>query len=151
MDGRVPSVAQRVPDVLCSTGELLQVAAESGHFPELLNLREGVGQSDCLAVRLSQEVFVAVKEPTPNSRPVGLDYSIWPGQCCGLGSSLSDLFGRLPARALSARQSDGAGPAKPPRMPNFWCSGTRTRYCAARSAGSATSQLTGCGSRPCRS
>jgi hypothetical protein len=25
--------------------------------------------------------------------PVGLDYPISPGQCCGLGSSLSDLFG----------------------------------------------------------
>ena len=30
----------------------------------------------------------------------------------GLRSSLSDLLGRLPARALSARLSDGAGPAR---------------------------------------
>ena len=28
---------------------------------------------------------------------VGLDYWIWPGRPGGLGSSLSDLFGRLPA------------------------------------------------------
>jgi hypothetical protein len=42
---------------------------------------------------------------------VGLDYSISPSQCCGLGSSLGDLFGLLPGRTLSARQSDGAGPA----------------------------------------
>jgi hypothetical protein len=34
--------------------------------------------------------------------PVGLDYWIWPGQPGGLGSSLSDLLGRLPARTLSA-------------------------------------------------
>ena len=34
-----------------------------------------------------------------------------PGQCCGLGSSLSDLFGLLPGRTLSARQSDSSGPA----------------------------------------
>ncbi len=33
-------------------------------------------------------------------------------------------------------------------MPNSWCSGTRTRCCDARSAVSATSQPTGCGSRP---
>jgi hypothetical protein len=37
----------------------------------------------------------------------------WPGQSCGLGSSLSDLLGRLPARALSARLSDGAGRLRP--------------------------------------
>src|ERR1019366_4929879 len=35
----------------------------------------------------------------------------WPGQSCGLGSSLSDLLGGLPARALPARRVDGAGPA----------------------------------------
>jgi hypothetical protein len=29
--------------------------------------------------------------------PVGLDYWIWPGRPTGLGSSLSDLLGRLPA------------------------------------------------------
>jgi hypothetical protein len=39
---------------------------------------------------------------------VGLDYWIWPGRTSRLGSSLSDHFGRLPARALSARLSDGA-------------------------------------------
>src|SRR5271166_2144980 len=43
--------------------------------------------------------------------PVGLDYSIWPGQTSGLGSSLSDLVSRLPRRALPARLPDGAGPA----------------------------------------
>jgi hypothetical protein len=43
--------------------------------------------------------------------PVGLDYWIWPGRLAALGSSLSDLFGRLPARALPAWLSDGAGPA----------------------------------------
>jgi hypothetical protein len=43
--------------------------------------------------------------------PVGLDYSIWPGQACGLRSSLGDLLGGLPARSPSARLSDGAGPA----------------------------------------
>ena len=39
--------------------------------------------------------------------PVGLDYSISPGEWCGLGSSLSDLFGLLPGRTLSVRQFDG--------------------------------------------
>jgi len=34
-------------------------------------------------------------------------------------------------------------------MPSSWYSGTRTRCCAARSAGSATSRPTGCGSRHC--
>jgi hypothetical protein len=45
------------------------------------------------------------------SCPVGLDYSISPGEWCGLGSSLSDLFGLLPGRTLSVRQFDGAGPS----------------------------------------
>ena len=37
----------------------------------------------------------------------------WPGagQCCGLGSSLCDLVSRVACCALSARLSDGAGPA----------------------------------------
>ena len=35
----------------------------------------------------------------------------WPGQSCGLGSSLSDLLGGLPARIPSARLHDGASPA----------------------------------------
>ena len=65
----VSSVAEHVPHLLHSTGEVLQVTADSGHLPEFLNLREGVGQRDCLAVRLSQKVLVAVKEPTPNPRP----------------------------------------------------------------------------------
>jgi hypothetical protein len=43
--------------------------------------------------------------------PVGLDYWIWPGRLAALGSSLSDLLGRLPARALPAWLPDGAGPA----------------------------------------
>ena len=34
-------------------------------------------------------------------------------------------------------------------MPNSWCSGTRTRYCAATPDGSATSRPTGCGSQHC--
>src|SRR5215468_7882395 len=38
---------------------------------------------------------------------VGLDYSIW--LACGLGSSLGDLLGCLPARALPARLPGGAG------------------------------------------
>jgi predicted kinase len=42
--------------------------------------------------------------------PVGLDYWIWPGRAAWLGSSLSDLLGRLPARSPSARLSDRAGP-----------------------------------------
>jgi hypothetical protein len=79
--------------------------------------------------------------------PVGLDYWIWPGRPGGLGSSLSDLFGPLPGRALSARLPDGADPAPGvQRIPSCWCSGTRTRCCVARSAGSATSRATGCGS-----
>jgi site-specific DNA recombinase len=41
----------------------------------------------------------------------GLDYWIWPGRPGGLGSSLSDLFGPVPGRALSARLPDGADPA----------------------------------------
>jgi hypothetical protein len=40
------------------------------------------------------------------SEPVGLDYSIAPGQAYGLSSSLSDLLGGLPARALSARRPE---------------------------------------------
>src|SRR6266487_2698964 len=43
---------------------------------------------------------------------VGLDYSIWPGRLAGLGSSLSDLLGGLPARVPSAGLPDGAGPAR---------------------------------------
>jgi len=34
---------------------------------------------------------------------VGLDYWIWPGRTSRLGSSLSDHFGRLPARTLPAQ------------------------------------------------
>ena len=44
-------------------------------------------------------------------RPVGLDYWIWLGQPAGLGSSLSDLFDRLPARSSSTRLSGDTGPA----------------------------------------
>ncbi len=43
--------------------------------------------------------------------PVGLDYWIRPGRPGGLGSSLSDLLGHLPACALSAGLPDDAGPA----------------------------------------
>jgi hypothetical protein len=62
--------------------------------------------------------------------PVGLDYSIWPGQSCGLGSSLSDLLGRLPARPLPARRPDGAGPAR-------GVQGRRTPGAPARERGAA--------------
>src|ERR1039457_2261431 len=48
----------------------------------------------------------------PFADPVGLDYWIWPGRAAGLGSSLSALPGRLPARSPSARRSDGAGPVR---------------------------------------
>jgi hypothetical protein len=40
--------------------------------------------------------------------PVELDYLIWPRRTSRLGSSLSDHFGCLPARALSAQLPDGA-------------------------------------------
>jgi hypothetical protein len=43
--------------------------------------------------------------------PVGLDYWITPGRTGGLGSSLSDHFGRLPACTPSAGLPDGADPA----------------------------------------
>lgn len=42
---------------------------------------------------------------------VGLDYWILPQRTSRLGSSLSDHFGCLPARALSAQLTDGADPA----------------------------------------
>ena len=42
---------------------------------------------------------------------VGLDYWIWPGRTSRPGSSLSDHFGRLPARTLPAQLPDGAEPA----------------------------------------
>src|ERR1022692_5294239 len=45
------------------------------------------------------------------SYPVGLDYWIGPGRTGGLGSSLSDHFGRLPARTLPAGPPGGADPA----------------------------------------
>jgi len=41
---------------------------------------------------------------------VGLDYWITPGRAGGLGSSLGDHFGRLPACSLSAGLPDGAVP-----------------------------------------
>jgi hypothetical protein len=37
-----------VAHLLGSTGESLQVGADLGYLPELLNLREGIGQGDCL-------------------------------------------------------------------------------------------------------
>ena len=43
--------------------------------------------------------------------PVGLDFSIWPGQLSWLGSPLSDLLGGLPGRTPPARLPDGSGPA----------------------------------------
>src|SRR6266487_6239143 len=59
------------------------------------------------------------------SYPVGLDYWIWPGWHGGLGSSLSDLFGPLPGRALSARLPDGANPA--PGVQGFRAAGAPAR------------------------
>ena len=44
------------------------------------------------------------------AHPVGLDYWITPGRAGGLGSSLGDHFGRLPACSLSAGLPDGAVP-----------------------------------------
>src|SRR5258707_13322764 len=44
-------------------------------------------------------------------QPVGLDYWILPRRTSRLGSSLSDHFSCLPARALSAELPDGADPA----------------------------------------
>jgi hypothetical protein len=56
-----------------------------------------------------QQSFGLMGEGWPE--PVGLDYSIAPGQACGLRSSLSDLLGGLPDRTQSARLSQGAGSA----------------------------------------
>ena len=55
------------------------------------------------------EGFVALRSrPVEGGfKPVGLDYRIGLGRTGGLGSSLSDHFGRLPARALP----DGTAPA----------------------------------------
>src|SRR5271155_21881 len=63
------SVAEQTPDLSRIASELLLIAADLGHLPEFLKLWQGVCQRDCLAIRLSQKVFVAVKEPTPNSPP----------------------------------------------------------------------------------
>jgi hypothetical protein len=49
--------------------------------------------------------------PSGRSKPVGLDYWIWPGEASRLGSSLSNHFGPLPARTLPAGLPDGAGTA----------------------------------------
>jgi hypothetical protein len=50
-----------VPYLLRRSGEARQVAADLGHLPELLQLRERISQRYCLGIRLSQIVFVAVK------------------------------------------------------------------------------------------
>ena len=55
--------------MLGSSSEMVQIAADSGHLPELLELREGIGQRRGLGVRLSEKVLVAVKEPTPDPGP----------------------------------------------------------------------------------
>jgi len=47
----------------------------------------------------------------PGQDPVELDYWILPRRSSRLGSSLSDHFGCLPARTLSAQLPDGADPA----------------------------------------
>ena len=67
--GPPSSVSEHVPHLLRSATESLQGAADLGHLPKLLNLREGVSQRDCLAVRLSQKILVTAEEPTPDSRP----------------------------------------------------------------------------------
>ena len=92
--------------------------------------------------------------PAPR-RPVGLDYSIvacsigvsWP--FWRLASSLRDLLGRLPARALLAQLPDTAGPAR--GFQGSGAAGPAARECSAAGspAGSAISRLTGCGSRRC--
>src|SRR5260221_14395905 len=57
-----------------------------------------------------------LRDGSPRSLPeaarlVGLDYWILPRRTSRLGSSLSDHFSCLPARALSAELPDGADPA----------------------------------------
>ena len=52
-----------------------------------------------------------VRRSVTHTPTCGLDYWIWPGRLAVLGSSLSDPFACLPARALSARLPDGADPA----------------------------------------
>jgi len=73
----------------------------------------GAGPADrCPGAHRADGQRLPVAEPAAGQHhPVGLDYSIWPGQSCGLGSSLSDLLGRVLARVLPARLHDGAGPA----------------------------------------
>jgi hypothetical protein len=70
----------------------------------------GVGKSR-LALEAATNSLLEFPGGTWLVELVGLDYSIWPSQACGLRSSLGDLLGGLPARSPSARLSDGAGPA----------------------------------------
>src|SRR6266516_7163561 len=53
----------------------------------------------------------AAPEPQAEAGLVGLDYLIWLSRACQLGPSLSDLLGRLPARALPPQMPDSAGAA----------------------------------------
>jgi hypothetical protein len=41
-DGPASSIAEDLSHLLCSTGESLQIAADLGHLPQLLNLRQSV-------------------------------------------------------------------------------------------------------------
>lgn len=63
------SAAEDVAHLLCGGGEMVEVAADPGHLPELLKLRESIGQRRGLGVRLSKKVLVAVEEPTPDPGP----------------------------------------------------------------------------------
>jgi len=56
---------------------------------------------------------------------VGLDYWITPGRAGGLGSSVGDHFGRLPACSLPAGLPDGAVPG--PGVQGRWAPGTAAR------------------------
>ena len=75
---------------------------------ELIRREFGVGLSDVSVGRLLAKMGMSPQRPLYR---VGLDYSIWPDQTSGLGSSLSDLLGGLPGRIPSARLHDGASPA----------------------------------------
>jgi hypothetical protein len=81
--------------------------------------------------------------------PVRLDYWIGSGRAGGLGSSLSDHFGRLPARTLPTRLPDGAVPG--PSVHGRRALGAPARERTAAPPGRpGPSRATACGSRRCR-
>jgi hypothetical protein len=71
--------------------------------------------ADAMALQRAARTLIALAERwtsvEPVAEPEGLDYSILPGQACGLRSSLNDHLGGLPASALPARWPAGADPA----------------------------------------